>query len=1597
MLCFTTLFLGSSALAQKPRADFEAVSATQGCSPLIVQFEDRSTNNPTQWIWEFGNGVTVNQQNPAPQVFTIPGTYTIKLTVRNASGEDSVIKQNHITVFPNPVMDFTVSDSIRCFPLNATFTPLITVAGGGTITKYEWGFGDGDSSQLASPTHVYQFDNNFNVTLRVTTDKGCVGFRTKLGYIRVSQGVKPSFYNSFASSCKPPSTIEFFNNTSGPGTLTYGWKFGDGGTDNTATPSHVYNASGNYRVTMVVTSSAGCSDSAVNFIDIPNATISSSISSLDTGCAGQPVIFTNISTPPADSSGWKFSDGTENTGNSVQKIFTRPGTYTVKLTNLFTSCLDSVVKRIVIIDTATVDFLSADTGSCRAPYTSNFTALAPQATEFSWDFGDGGTSTAQNPSHTYTKEGLYTVTLIIKNRNGCTSKKIRHQYVKISPPTFIRSNLPDSGCAPLTKTAIVDIFAPDGIKDYFWNFGITTSTDKNPTITFNSTGTYDITLAITTNSGCLQTYSWVGGIRTGIPPIPDFLAVPRLACAGDSIKFTDLSTGTATGVIWDFGDPGSGTDNLTDQRNPAHLYSNIGKWTVKLRSFNNGCERILVKDDYIQTYGAVAKYGYKIDCNSNRKQVHFTDSSIGVTTRVWDFGDGNTSTALNPLHSYTAFGTYFVTLTVSDGTCLYVLRKMIKVLDEKANFTISPNILCRGATTTFRSLASDTNIVRFEWDPGTGILVPEPMEKRVIFDDPAVYKIVHVITDVNGCTDTVRRDIAVGGPRASFISPNPTGCKGNTVNFTDNSVTDGLNAIVSRVWDFGDGAIQAINSPPVTHQYNGTGFFNVKLTVRDAQGCTDSLVRNSYVVTTAPKADFSSPDTLSCPGRNVQFLTKATGANLTYFWNFGDGKTVSGPPNPRNTYDSKGQFDVKMVIRDRYGCPDSITLPKYINIDVPVAAFSVNDTVSNCPPLVAKFQFQGKYSQSFRWDFGDNDAALNKDTATKFYGIPGTYRAQLIVTSPGGCTDTAFKMMKIFGPNGRLDYNPKGGCTPTTVDFTIFTQNTDSIKWFFGDNNVNLGRDTVVSNTYRDSGSFVPLVILKDGTGCELPIRGPIPVKVVRVFPNFTSDNSTICDQGTVKFRDSTQTNGAIQSWDWDFGDGTTGTGSAPVHFYATTGRYNVKLRVTTEFGCVDSIIKPAFVKVVATPNTAIQSADTVCQNRNITFSGRLVTPDTSALTWQWNFANGNTSNVQNPPSQPYLVPGTFTVQMLVTNSSGCTDTVLKVITVHPRPNIDAGMDTTLCLGQQATLNATGGASYSWLPPNTTLGCTNCATPVASPLITTVYTVRGVSALGCSADDSVRITVIQPSKVVAPPSDSLCLGQGIQLFATGTQVYSWSPATGLNNPNTASPIARPTATTLYVVTGSDAKGCFITTDSVLISVFPYPTADLGRDTTIIVGSSLRLNPNLSTDIVSITWDPLTGLSCSDCIDPVATPKKTTTYNLKVVNNGGCVTNDQITIYVICNNENYFVPNTFSPNNDGMNDVFYPRGRGLAQIRSVRIFNRWGQQIFTRTNILANDPSTGWDGTFKGQPVTPDVYVYMIDVVCENNAVITLKGDLMLIR
>ena len=160
---------------------------------------------------------------------------------------------------------------------------------------------------------------------------------------------------------------------------------------------------------------------------------------------------------------------------------------------------------------------------------------------------------------------------------------------------------------------------------------------------------------------------------------------------------------------------------------------------------------------------------------------------------------------------------------------------------------------------------------------------------------------------------------------------------------------------------------------------------------------------------------------------------------------------------------------------------------------------------------------------------------------------------------------------------------------------------------------------------------------------------------------------------------------------------------------------------------------------------------------------------------------------------------------------------------------------------------------------------------------------------------------------------------------------------------------------------------------------------------------ITITPTVSADVSWVHWLAAPGIVSTSSPSVTVKPKETTQYTVEVRNAGGCKSTDQLTVFVLCDGANVFIPNTFSPNGSGTNDIFYPRGSGLFKIKLLRIFNRWGEVVFEKVNFSPNDPNAGWDGTFKGQKLTSDVYVYTAELLCENNTSLIVNGNIALLR
>jgi gliding motility-associated-like protein len=364
--------------------------------------------------------------------------------------------------------------------------------------------------------------------------------------------------------------------------------------------------------------------------------------------------------------------------------------------------------------------------------------------------------------------------------------------------------------------------------------------------------------------------------------------------------------------------------------------------------------------------------------------------------------------------------------------------------------------------------------------------------------------------------------------------------------------------------------------------------------------------------------------------------------------------------------------------------------------------------------------------------------------------------------------------------------------------------------------------------------------------------------------------------------------------------------------------------------------------------------------------------------------------------------PAIRTVNVVVYpfNGFGCSDT-LQVSFFPILPEAKAGPDTLVCPGKGITIGSPPGKgfTYSWAPAQY-LSDSTSASPVATVPQPTTFIVTATSIESTCIDrDTVTLGVFDPIEVAVSPDQVICEGQQIKLMASGTATsFKWSPAQSLSHSNIPNPVAKPLVTTTYQVIGYDNHQCFQDTGEVKVVVNPAPKIELGPDVVLSTGSTHQFTPiTVKGPIVSWLWSPAENLSCTACETPTAEVKKNMTYRAAVTNEFGCTAIDSVNIKPFCNGSQVFIPNAFTPDGDGLNDILLVRGKGIALVRSFRIYSRWGELVFERRNFLPNDPSFGWDGKIKGVTGAPEVYVFTAEVVCENDLIYTYKGNATLLK
>ncbi len=661
-------------------------------------------------------------------------------------------------------------------------------------------------------------------------------------------------------------------------------------------------------------------------------------------CLGVPMTFTDNSTGgnPTLFYDWDFGDGSPNsTAQNPTHTYTAPGNYcvTLKTKKTIGGCEDDTTICVVVEDQPNPNFTFAPKCSgFGTPFTDASTIGTGTITQWSWDFGDGNTSTQQSPTHAYANCGNYNVKLVVTSQGGCTDSITQVVAIPCSPNAQFTF---DTVCFG-NPTSFTDLStAPGGpITIWQWNFGGGTSNNQNPQHTFGTIGTHTVTLTVTSSDGCTDSISKQVDIHA--TPSPAF-AAPAV-CNGFPTQFTDQSTANP-GVVslwsWDFG----GTGNSTIQH-PTHQFPGPGTYNVKLVVGTGPTCQDSVTIPVTVNDQPVAGFTTADVCYGNI--VSFTDGSNINTGNIqswfWDFGDNSgTSTNQHPTYNYGAPGVYTVKLVVtSDQGCMDSTTVVVNVFPQPVvNF--SRNTVCDGTPMQFSDLTTmvgggNPNLV-WDFDGLGNSAAPTP---SFLFPACGSYDVKLTALDPQGCVDSVTKTIYVNcNPVVDFVADVVDGCAPVCPNFTNNTTIAGGN-IATWSWNFGDGSNGASQNP--SHCYDNTGLtlltYDVTLTATSDSGCVTTVTKPSYISAFPwPIANFGTePDIVKISEPDITFPNWSKGAN-TWTWDFGDGGTDLAY-SPTHTYKDTGNYTVWLYIENQWGCRDSTA--KVVRVDPEVFIYIPN-------------------------------------------------------------------------------------------------------------------------------------------------------------------------------------------------------------------------------------------------------------------------------------------------------------------------------------------------------------------------------------------------------------------------------------------------------------------------------------------------------------------------------------------------------------------------------------------------------------------------------------------------------------------------------
>lgn len=879
--------------------DFDmTVTHPPGSTMLFVECTDRSTSSPTLWRWTAEDGFkgdkptvvgwlqlnSTNEDVPCTDLKEIFDPRKPVFTFKNPSASELENRTIKLEI-DSPYFDgpLALTKIVYVGPPQAEFST--NLSHWNTISPHEvkffdtslgypetwsWDFGDGSTSTLQNPTHVYTVGENeirtFTVTLTVTGwEKSSTVTHDIVVYPPVSAKI-----SSNVSQGTPPLNVQFTDQSTGFPT-TWLWEFGDGSNSTLQNPLHIFTKEGTYDVILYAERGDPFSvDKKIFPVYIRvGAPVTADFSATPVnGTAPLGVQFTNLSKSddPIVSWAWDFeSDGTiDSYDENPQHSYAKGGSYTITLTAGNSNRVDTITKSnyITVFENVVANFTADQTIGMR-PLTVRFTDTSTgNPTSWSWDFDSDGTidSTARDPVHTYSAIGTYTVTLTASHAHS-SNPVTKVGYIEVVNTPVEAQFSANQTAGPRSLTVQFTDTSTGNPTAWNWNFGdgtwfnTTTLADRSPIHTYANRGTYNVTLIAT--QGGVPFPSRPVSITVYDPIVAQMSVINNDGMAPLAVSFTDSSTGDRDRWSWQFGDL---TPNSTEL-NPVHQYDSGGVFIANLTVWNS------LRPDLTYTASATitaydqanAAFTANVTSGIAPFAVQFTDESTGNPNWwTWDFdGDGLVdSTLQNPTHTFTESGTYLVTLYVGNpaGEDLTPATRLIVVSEIfEAAFTANATIGPTPFAVQFTDSSTGDGITSWFWAFGDTATsnVQSPVHT---YTTAGTYTVTLTVTNSTRSDSEVKIGYitvtyAPVLPVAAFSASTTLGIAPLDVDFTDLSTGNPT----SWAWDFkNDGSIVSDRqNPGVT--YEGPGTYTVKLNVTNADG-SDEEVKTGYITVIDPSA-----------------------------------------------------------------------------------------------------------------------------------------------------------------------------------------------------------------------------------------------------------------------------------------------------------------------------------------------------------------------------------------------------------------------------------------------------------------------------------------------------------------------------------------------------------------------------------------------------------------------------------------------------------------------------------------------------------------------------------------------------------------------